>query len=97
MNEKAVISVGYVQIVFFSNEYHLDINNFSGKITDIVHFPHPSRLVGGFELFGNSFFFGKLIYQPKKESLCLFFGVGKLGMKLAGSEQVVIQDFAVSF
>ena len=52
-------------------------------------------MVGGFELFGNSFFFGKLIYQPKKESLCLFFGVGEVGMKLAGSEQVVVQDFVV--
>ena len=86
MNEKAVISVGYVQIVFFSNEYHLDINNFSGKITDIVHLPHPCHLVGGFELFGYAFLFGEFSYQPRKESLCLFFDVGKVGMEFNGSE-----------
>jgi hypothetical protein len=53
-------------------------------------------LVGGFELLRDTFFFGEFIYQPRKELLGLFFGIGKVGTELSGSEQIVIQNFAVA-
>lgn len=71
--------------------------NFNYFASNIVHPPHPRHLVGGFELFCDTFFFGVFFYQPRKESLRLFFGVGKVGMKLAGSEQIVVQHFMVLF
>ena len=46
-------------------------------------------------MLGESFFFGVFFYEPRKEVLGLFFDVGEVGMEPAGSEQVVIQDFAV--
>lgn len=36
-----------------------------------------------FELFGHAFLFGVFFYQPRKEFLCLFFGIDKEGKKLA--------------
>jgi hypothetical protein len=43
-------------------------------------------LIGGFELFGDAFFFGVFFYEPRKEVLCLFFDVREVGMELAGNE-----------
>ena len=65
--------------------------------SNVVHPLNPLHLVGGFELFGDAFFFGVFFCEPRKESLCLFFDVCKVGMEFAGSEQIVIQDFAVVF
>ena len=64
-------------------------------INDMAKAAFETVLVGCFELLGYAFLFGKLIYQPKKEGLCFFLYIGKVGIELAGSEQVVIQDFAV--
>jgi len=38
-----------------------------------------------------------LLYQPKKEGLYFFLYVSKAGLKLAGSEQTVVQDCMVLF
>ena len=46
-------------------------------------------------MFGDTFFFCVLFYQPRKELLGLFFGIGKVGMEFAGSKQIIIQKFAV--
>ena len=69
--------------------------HFNYSASNSVHPPYPRHLVGGFELFCHTFLFGVFFYQPRKESLCLFFGVGEMGIELAGSEQIVIQDFVV--
>ena len=60
-----------------------------------IHPLHPLHLVGGFELFGDSFFFGVFFYEPRKEILCLLFDVCEVGMEPTGSEKIVIQDFAM--
>jgi len=36
-----------------------------------------------------------LFYQPRKELLGLFFGIGKVRVEFSGSEQIVIQNFAM--
>ena len=46
-------------------------------------------------MFCHAFLFGVFFYQPRKESLCLFLSIGEVGMKFAGSEQIVIQNFVV--
>ena len=46
-------------------------------------------------MFGDAFFFGVFFYEPRKEVLGLFFDIGEVGMEFSGSEQIVIQDFAV--
>ena len=46
-------------------------------------------------MFRDTFLFGVFFYQPRKEFLCLLFGVGEVGVEFAGSEQIVIQDFVV--
>ena len=61
-------------------------HNFDYTLSDIIHSPHSRHLVGGFELFGYAFLFGEFFYQPEKKSLCLFFGIGEMGMEFAGSE-----------
>ena len=48
-------------------------------------------------MFGYAFLFGEFFYQPEKKLLCLFLSIGEVGMELAGSEQIVIQDFVVLF
>ena len=47
------------------------------------------------KLFGNTFSLGVLFYQPKKKGLRFFLNIGKMGTKLTGSEQIIIQDFSV--
>ena len=64
-------------------------------MSDAVHLSHPRRLVDGFELFRDAFLFGVFFYQPRKELLCLFFGIGKVGMERSGSKKIVIQNFVV--
>ena len=34
-------------------------------------------------------------FQPENKLLGLFFGIGKVGMEFSGSEQIIIQNFAV--
>ncbi len=68
---------------------------FNYSASNSVHPPHPRHLVGGFELLRDTFFFSEFFYQPEKKLLCLFFGVSEMGIELAGSEQIVIQDFVV--
>ena len=55
----------------------------------------PRDHIGDFELLGDAFIFSVLFYQSRKELLGLFFGIGKLGMEFAGSEQIIIQNFAM--
>ena len=43
--------------------------------------------------FGDTLSLGVLFYQPKKESLCFFLYISEMGMELAGSEQIIVQDF----
>ena len=73
---------------FFEDDFFCTVSN-------IVHPPHPRHLVGGFELFGDIFFFGKVFYQSRKELLGLFFDIGKVGIEFSGSEQIVIQNFVM--
>lgn len=75
---------------YFKCVNQLYIYNFRRFITDIIHLLNPFHLVDCFEFFGNTFFFGVLFYQPRKELLGLFLGIDKVGMKFAGSEQVII-------
>lgn len=70
-------------------------HHFVDSTTNIVHLPHPSHLVDGFELFRDAFFFSVFFYQPRKEGLCFFLYIGEVGMKFTGSEQIVTQDFSV--
>ena len=67
------------------SEIWVDAGLFGG-----YHTPHPSHLVGGFEVFGYAFLFGAFFYQPRKENLCFFLYIGEVGMEFAGSEQIVI-------
>ena len=41
---------------------------------------NPLHLVGGFELFRDTFLFGVFFYQPRKEGLCFFLYIGEVGM-----------------
>jgi hypothetical protein len=51
-------------------------------------------LIVRFELFGYTFLFGKLIYQPKEHILCLLVNVGKIGGELAACKQIAaISEF----
>ena len=79
---------------------HIDdfiIYYFGCSITNIIHSLHQEHYIGWFELFSYIFFFGEFIYQLEKKLLGLFLGIGigKVGMKFAGSEQIIIQNFAV--
>lgn len=40
-----------------------------------------------------TFPFSVFFYQPKKKGLCFLLCISEMGMKLAGSEQVAVQDF----
>ena len=60
--------------------YYFLIYYLSHLRTNIVHPPHPSHLVGGFELFRDTFLFGVFFYQPRKEGLCFFLYIGEVGM-----------------
>ena len=82
-----VVAFLYIRYLF---KHHLFVDNLSRSATDIVHLPHPSHWVGGFELFGYAFFFGVFFYQPEKKLLGLFLCIGKVGMEFSGSEQVII-------
>lgn len=48
--------------------------------SDTIHLLHPLHLVGGFELFRDTFLFGVFFYQPRKEGLCFFLYIGEVGM-----------------
>lgn len=79
---------------FLYNKYlfkhHTFVDNLVGLVADVILFSYPRHLVDGFELFVYAFFFGVFFYEPRKEFLCLFFGVSKVGIEFAGSEQIVI-------
>ena len=87
--------LGEGSIFVFSYEHHVWIDSFDYTLSDVIHSLHPLHLIGGFELFGDAFFFGVFFYKPRKEFLRLFLDVCKRRMEFAGSEQVVIQDFTV--
>ena len=63
-------------------------HHFVDSTTNIVHLPHPSHLVDGFKLFGNTFPFGVFFYKPKKEQLCVFLHISEVGVEL---EQIAVQ------
>ena len=46
-----------------------------------------------FELFGHTFPFGKLLYQPKEHLLRLFVDVSEIGGELAARQQIGVSDF----
>ena len=73
----------------------LCINNLRCTVTDIVHSLHPQHLIFCFELFGNTFLFGELVYQPKEHLLRLLVDVGEVGGELAACQQIGIADFVV--
>ena len=73
---------------FFEDDFFCTVSN-------IVQLLHPKHHIGRFEFFGYIFFFVKVFYQSEKKLLGLFFGIGKVGTKFAGSEQIVIQNFTV--
>ena len=51
--------------------YKLTRNDFHSSATDVVHPLHPQHLIFRFEGFRNALFFGKLLYQPRKQCFCL--------------------------
>ena len=73
----------------------LYIYNLCCTVTDIVHSLHPQHLIVRFELFGYSFLFGELFYQPKEHILCLLVDVSEVGGELAARQQIGIADFVV--
>ena len=78
---------------WFLCENHLCIYNFVDTLSNIIHPPYPLHWILGFKLFGDTFPFSILFYQPKKECLCFFLYISEMGVELAGSEQIVVQDF----
>ncbi len=77
--------LGADNIFAFSYKDHIRINSFCYTRSDVVHLLHPLHLVGSFELFGDTFFFGVFFYEPRKELLCLFFDVCEVRVELAES------------
>ena len=71
------------------------VYDFRCPIPDIVHLPHPKHLILSLELLGNIFTRGKLFYQLKKHSFCLFVQIGQISVQLSGDLQLRIQRFAV--
>ena len=49
------------------------------------------HLIFRFETFHNALFFGKLLYQPRKQCFCLLVKVCKVIVQLASSQQLGIQ------
>ena len=62
--------------------YKNQFSNHRSRYTysDTIHLLHPLHLVGGFELFRDTFLFGVFFYQPRKEGLCFFLYIGEVGM-----------------
>ena len=73
----------------------LCIYNLSCSVTDIIHSRNPQHLIVRFKLFGYTFLFGKLVYQPKEHLLCLFVNVSEVGGELTACHQIGIADFVV--
>ena len=61
------------------------------KPPSVVHPLHPQHLIFRFEGFRNALFFGKPLYQPRKQCFCLLIEVCKVIVQLAGSQQLGIQ------
>lgn len=69
------------------------IYDFCYFASNIIYPPYPLRWIFSLELFGYTFPFSVFFYQPKKKGLCFLLCISEMGMKLAGSEQVAVQDF----
>ena len=106
-NEKAVWSIIFhrldtsktaARILFPAAVHALCINNiviyyFCYSASNIIHPPYLLHWIFSLELFGYTFPFSVFFYQPKKKGLCFLLCISEMGMKLAGSEQVAVQDF----
>ena len=71
--------------------------NFCSLILNIVYFTNPQHLIGGFELFGDTFPFSIFFYKPKKEFLRFFLYISKVRIDFTGSKQVAVQYLMVLF
>jgi len=80
---------------WFLYENHLCIYNFVNPLSNVIHPMHPFHLILCLKLFGDTFPFSILFYQPKKECLCFFLYISEMGVELAGSEEIAIENFMV--
>lgn len=47
--------------------------------SNVIHPPYPHHWIFRFQLFGDTFPFSILLYQPKKKGLCFLLYIGKVG------------------
>ena len=60
-----------------------------------IHPLYPFHLVGCFERFRDTFYFGKFFYQPKEHILRLLVQLGEVTGELSTENQTVVQPFAI--
>ena len=64
----------------FRDKGNISTKHYLFQCLKSIHLLHPLHLVGGFELFRDTFLFGVFFYQPRKEGLCFFLYIGEVGM-----------------
>ena len=74
---------------------YIVIYDFCGSASDVIHPSNPLHLIICFELFGHTFLFGKLVYQPKEHLLCLLVDIGKVSCELTACQQIGVADFVM--
>ena len=60
-----------------------------------IHPLYPFHLVGCFERFRDTFYFGKFFYQPKEHILRLLVQLGEVTVELSTENQTVVQPLAI--
>ena len=63
------------------------INDFFYPISNVIHFSPLRLLVSCFELFGYTLTLCHLLYQSRKNFLCLLVNIGKVAVQLPTCEQ----------
>ncbi len=72
-------------------------DNLACPIADVVHPTDPLYHVLCLELLSDTLMLRQLIYQPQKHILSLLVNVGKVYVKLASGQQVVIEHVMAFF
>ena len=70
-------------------------NGFRRTAADAIHFLYPLRWSFRFQMFGQALLLSVSFYQLKKEGLQFFRNISEVGVELAGSEQVTVENFMV--